>query len=55
MPIVNNPQEYDDKEPTNIRLVKGLKDSIREEAETQGTSLSDVVNEILEQYFKKKA
>ena len=53
MPIVNNPQTYDDKEPTNVRIVKALKNEARADALARGVHLSDIINELLREKYEK--
>lgn len=47
MAIVNNPQDYDSKVPTNIRLVEVLKILAIGEASRREITLARVVNEAL--------
>lgn len=47
MQIIQNPQEYDKKLPTNVRLVGMLKTRALEEAKNRGTTLAQVINEAL--------
>lgn len=47
MAIVQNPQNYDSKIPTNIRIVGMLKDLVAEEADKRGVSMALIVNEAL--------
>lgn len=47
MGVIRNPQEYDSKVPTNIRLVDVLKTKAIAEAEKRNITLAQVVNEAL--------
>ena len=47
MAIVQNPQDYDSKLPTNVRLIEQLKTAALFEAEKRGVTLAQVVNEAL--------
>ena len=53
MKVIENPGVYDDKEPTNLRLEKDLKEAVKEEAEKRGVSMSDIVNDVLAERYKK--
>lgn len=53
MSIVKNPQIYDSKLPTNIRLREDIKAKAYAEAEERGITLAQVVNEALEVYFSR--
>lgn len=47
MAIVTNPQGYDSKVPTNIRLIEDLKTLAINEAERRGVTMARVINEAL--------
>lgn len=51
MSIVENPQVYDTKLPTNVRLQENLKSKALAEAERRGVTLAQVINDALEVYF----
>lgn len=52
MAIVQNPQNYDSKLPTNIRIVGLLKDLALQEAKERGVPLALIVNESLAERYK---
>ncbi len=54
MGVIDNPnvESYDDKEPTNIRLIKEVKDALKEEADKKGVTMSDIINEELAERYK---
>lgn len=47
MAIVNNPQSYDEKLPTNVRIIGELKVLALAESATRGITLAQIVNEAL--------
>jgi hypothetical protein len=54
MPLINNTASYDEKEPTNIRLEKDVKEKLIEDADRSKTTMADIVNEILKKHYSKK-
>jgi len=54
MALVNNTANYDDKEPTNIRLEKEIKKQVLEDAERREITMADVINEILKTHYNKQ-
>ena len=52
MPVIRNPREYDQKVPTNVRLVRELKAYAKAEAKSRNIDLADVVNESLAERYK---
>jgi hypothetical protein len=57
---VANPQEYDSKIPTNVRIVGELKDKIHKEIESrkqageENVSLAQIINESLAERYKDR-
>jgi len=50
---VKNPVAYDDKVPTNVRLEPSLKSALFEEAVLKETTMSELLNQILKNYFTR--
>ncbi len=53
MPIIENTASYADKEPTNIRIEKDLKEKLLKEASEKNTTMADIVNDVLRKYYSK--
>ena len=51
MSTIKNPQKYDTKLPTNVRIREDLKQKAYEEVKTQRTTLSKIINDALEQRY----
>lgn len=54
MEIVRNPQDYDTKVPTNIRIIGDLKNRALKEADVRGVTLAQIVNEALANHYNVK-
>ena len=54
MDIVRNPQDYDTKVPTNIRIIGTLKDLALKESDVRGITLAQIVNESLAKHYNVK-
>lgn len=52
--LIKNPKEYDTKEPTNLRLEEEIKVLLKEKAEKEGVTMSDIINDVLAKMFEKK-
>ena len=51
MEIVRNPQDYDSKVPTNVRIIGTLKTLALKESERRGVTLAQIVNEALANHY----
>jgi antitoxin component of RelBE/YafQ-DinJ toxin-antitoxin module len=53
MPLVENTasSSYVDKESTNIRLEREVKEKVLQEASDKGTTMTEVINTILKQHY----
>lgn len=54
MSVITNPQKYEDKMPTNVRLDKEVKEALKTEAEEKNIDMAEIVNEALKKRYKLK-
>ena len=56
MPLIENTASsgYVDKESTNIRLEREVKERVLQEASEKATTMTDVINTILKEHYKSE-